>query len=589
MKHRFHFFKNKFARIRGGFFMLLLPLLLLSTAATAQNYRSIFSEAEYYVDSTDSLTPDQVLQQKWSKRENPNFGFIQHTVWLKIDLNKTQGFFDYNYLQAGNVRTHDLAFFEVDDSSNISIIQKENFVIDQLLTIQSLKEARQIIVKTKTHRAPTYLGLKLIKNENALLVNDQSRKVLTWIALILVFITCTASFTYFVIIKNEFYLFYSAQMLLLLLFMTYNSGVSKYYISDQSIGFWVNTAFIFYYGMALPLTLFSRFSNAKKLYSRYIILFAILVLTGTLIIISGFDLNSTVVVFSGVLQLTLMIFLIFHWKVLFRLKHKFFFFLFFFSVVLFYGKAVDQYGFLPDNWITQLLFEIVIISEVIFWVIYIIQLIRREKKEQLAMEFSLVETKQQAKYALIQGQEKERDRFGKELHDHVGATLSAVRLLIQINPKETKGHLDDINDDLVSISSDYKSPELNEHGLKKELERHIQIISQSKNVKVHLEYNSTLIDELDAEGLLHVYRSIQEAINNAVKHGKATEIIVQLMDSEGQLLIYVEDNGQGMEAEAKEGLGFSNIRTRLDRYGLQFDIRSEKNVGTQLQMQLSIN
>lgn len=88
---------------------------------------------------------------------------------------------------------------------------------------------------------------------------------------------------------------------------------------------------------------------------------------------------------------------------------------------------------------------------------------------------------------------------------------------------------------------------------------------------------------------LSVYRIVQELMNNIIKHSEATEAIVQLHQDDGKLTITVEDNGKGFSNEhASDGIGLSNIKSRLSLLKGSFAIDSTASNGTSVFIELQL-
>jgi two-component system NarL family sensor kinase len=89
---------------------------------------------------------------------------------------------------------------------------------------------------------------------------------------------------------------------------------------------------------------------------------------------------------------------------------------------------------------------------------------------------------------------------------------------------------------------------------------------------------------------VNVYRIIQELVNNAVIHGQATQVLVQLTKTPEKVLIAVEDNGKGFELSTLEkvsGIGLTNIRSRCNYFNGLLDIESRPGEGTIVNIELT--
>lgn len=213
------------------------------------------------------------------------------------------------------------------------------------------------------------------------------------------------------------------------------------------------------------------------------------------------------------------------------------------------------------------------------------------KKEQ---EISLLK-------ALMTGEEKERNRLARELHDGLGGILAAAQMLI--SNVDTNGQQEDLMkkqkaSELVSqaasesrrIAHNLLPETLLRYGLDEALKEYSQSITESKLIQ--LDYESVGMHlTLDQSAGLSIYRIIQELVNNIVKHSGATEALVQLHQEEGKLSVTVEDNGKGFapQQNGQTGIGLSNIRSRVSYLNGSLDIRSEEQKGTSVYIEIQLN
>ena len=179
-------------------------------------------------------------------------------------------------------------------------------------------------------------------------------------------------------------------------------------------------------------------------------------------------------------------------------------------------------------------------------------------------------------YQTLDAVEDERKRIARDLHDEVGAALSAMRLLVSqwahANPptEETdgltakfKGVIDTTIDSVRRISNDLLPQGLDELGLPYALEGLCENAMDLTDVEVDLTIGPDLV--LPTRTSLIVYRLVQELLNNAVKHAQATVINLVLNQHDTALVLQYADNGKGFnydEAYQKRSLGLKNIETR---------------------------
>jgi signal transduction histidine kinase len=206
-----------------------------------------------------------------------------------------------------------------------------------------------------------------------------------------------------------------------------------------------------------------------------------------------------------------------------------------------------------------------------------LQTIQKEKELQLLQ-------------AVMQGEEKERSRIAKDLHDGVAGMLAAVKMHINSiatdmsEVKHTEGFqqgmklLDESSQEVRKTSHNLMPEVLLQHGLDEALRRYCNNVSNSSRLKLQYDVigdTPRFIDSFE----LSVYRIVQELLNNIVKHSKASEAIVQLSYQPGILTIAIEDNGIGISKEdgSKDGMGLKSLQSRVK--AMNGKIEFESSIG----------
>lgn len=199
--------------------------------------------------------------------------------------------------------------------------------------------------------------------------------------------------------------------------------------------------------------------------------------------------------------------------------------------------------------------------------------------------------------ALIEGQELERKRIAKELHDGLGQSLTAIRLhlnalesdVTQFTRKnqdafeKLKVILQTTTQEVKSISRDLMPNILQDYGLVKALEFLCQTINDTHTVQVQLQVYR-MDRELGQAITVGLYRVAQELINNALKHAQATRIDIQLVGHDTSVVLTVEDDGIGFDFKEKpvanHSFGLRNIETRVKSLSGTFDVETRPGEGT---------
>lgn len=204
--------------------------------------------------------------------------------------------------------------------------------------------------------------------------------------------------------------------------------------------------------------------------------------------------------------------------------------------------------------------------------------------------------------AMIKGEENERLRMARELHDGISSQLAAVKinfgaiqrkyhdLIYDSNFSNGIEQLKDILTELRKTAHNLSPDILTEGGLPEALRVFCNKISASTNIDIIFQqYGTTLLLDYDFE--LTIYRMVQELVQNIVKHANATKALVQLDIEDDILSITVEDNGTGMakdRLQSAEGMGLRQIRNRVTSMGGKLDIQTNENEGTAVYIEYNI-
>ena len=208
-------------------------------------------------------------------------------------------------------------------------------------------------------------------------------------------------------------------------------------------------------------------------------------------------------------------------------------------------------------------------------------LTEKTERERLLKEF---ETKRMA--ALFEGQEKERIRIAKDLHDGLGQMLNAIKMSVNLNVEKGKRTdelsklIDEAIQESVRISENLLPSKLRDFDLATCLRSLCTQMTNSVNLQISFE-SLGAPQEIDQTQKINFYRIAQEALNNAVKHARAKSIMVQLNEESDVIQLSVEDDGQGLAAAQQvRRNGLVNMRERAEIMGGTFIIESDENRGT---------
>ena len=205
--------------------------------------------------------------------------------------------------------------------------------------------------------------------------------------------------------------------------------------------------------------------------------------------------------------------------------------------------------------------------------------------------------------SMLKGQEEERSRLAKDLHDGLGGLLSGVKFSL-INMKDnliiTPDNMAVFERSLDMIDTSIKElrrvahnmmPEmLTKFGLDEALKEYCNTINATKLITVKYQSHGMETRIGNATEII-IYRIVQELLNNILKHAAASETFVQLVRENNRLNIVVEDNGKGFDTillENSKGAGWVNIRSRVEYLKGKLDIHSGSGKGTLVNMEFNV-
>ena len=198
--------------------------------------------------------------------------------------------------------------------------------------------------------------------------------------------------------------------------------------------------------------------------------------------------------------------------------------------------------------------------------------------------------------AVIDSQEVERKRIGQDLHDEIGGTLSAIKLMLnslrnQLSEDqeevmtEAKQLIDKMIVDVRHISHDLSPPGLAVFGLFATIEAFATLINNTGEIKISIvQYEHLEELPFPEKTALALFRVLTQLIDNTIKHANATEITISFKKA-AHLEITYQDNGKGFDLDALEkrtGIGMQNIQSRLQMINATYQINTSAGNGFRL-------
>jgi signal transduction histidine kinase len=198
---------------------------------------------------------------------------------------------------------------------------------------------------------------------------------------------------------------------------------------------------------------------------------------------------------------------------------------------------------------------------------------------------------------LLKGEEAERRRISRELHDETGQALMVLRFQLEMLASKTRNQeqkdlveesldvLDRTIEGLRRIIARLSPRVLEEFGLLAAIRRHAQLLASQTRMKARVELPDE-IAAMDHDIEVALYRSAQEALHNIAKHSRARNFVVRLHTDGNEIHLEIEDDGSGLSTKAPDdsGFGLTGMRERAVALGGSMSIDSRPGRGTQIRI-----
>ncbi len=230
----------------------------------------------------------------------------------------------------------------------------------------------------------------------------------------------------------------------------------------------------------------------------------------------------------------------------------------------------------------------------------------QQKNKIQQQRISDLETQQQltATENVLKGEEQERTRLAKDLHDGLGGMLSGIKYALNtmkgnliMTPENSQAFersldmLDSSIQEMRRVAHNMMPEALVKFGLNTALKDFCNDLNQSGALQVSYQSIGLENEMVEQTTAITIYRIVQELINNTMKHAAAKTAIIQVTKSGSQMAITVEDDGTGFDTailKQSRGIGWSNIQNRVEFLKGTLDVQSEKEKGTSVHIELNV-
>lgn len=229
---------------------------------------------------------------------------------------------------------------------------------------------------------------------------------------------------------------------------------------------------------------------------------------------------------------------------------------------------------------------------------------QKQKLQQQQITELVLEKKLSTTQAIIKGEERERTRIAKDLHDGLSGMLSGVKYSLQNmqgnlimtpdNKQSFERSMDMLDNSIMEmrrVAQNMMPEALVQFGLDIALKDFALEINRTGIIKVIYESMGLAMVKVDPTTAITIYRIIQELVNNVIKHATARQVFVQLLMEENKLIINVDDNGTGFDKSTLQnnpGMGWKNIVTRVEYLKGKIDVKTAPGKGTAVNIELNL-
>ncbi|MBN8790569.1 MAG: sensor histidine kinase [Terrimonas sp.] len=229
--------------------------------------------------------------------------------------------------------------------------------------------------------------------------------------------------------------------------------------------------------------------------------------------------------------------------------------------------------------------------------------LQKQKLQQQRINELETEKQLAATEAVLKGEEQERSRLAKDLHDGLGGMLSGIKYAFQtmkgnlvMTPDNQQAFersmdmLDSSIQEMRRVAHNMMPEVLVKFGLDTALKDFCNDINQSGVLKITYQSSGLEAADIDQTTAITIYRIVQELVNNTIKHAGASSAIVQAEQREGNITLTIEDDGKGFDTvilQHSKGIGWSNIQSRVEFLKGKLDVKSSEN-GTSVLIELKV-
>lgn len=201
-----------------------------------------------------------------------------------------------------------------------------------------------------------------------------------------------------------------------------------------------------------------------------------------------------------------------------------------------------------------------------------------------------LEMKKRINQATVDSQEQERSEIGRDLHDNVNQVLTTTKLYLELALtnkemadellKKSAENISSVITEIRQLSRSLMDPSIGDLGIVDSINDLAENINLTRRVFIDLQMDESIEESLGRKQKLTIFRIIQEALNNVVRHAKATRVTITIRQGATDVLLEVRDNGTGFCVDTvRKGAGLKNIINRVYLINGNFTVESQPGTG----------
>jgi len=563
-----------------------------------------------YFYETEADTPAVAVAKVWTmsnhrfkKLDRVNLGYRNTIVWMVIPIHHTRTAQPF-FLEVGNPHLDKIALYSIGQAG---VVPLGNETGDDLpFSTRSFTHRNFVWLLNAEDVEGQTLLLKVDKRNSSLRVPislwevSSFREHNTWTTLLFGIcfgmMTLVGLYSLFaaLLIRARIYVTYFLLIVFAILFLATGEGLSFQFLYPTWGGF--NSIFRVLIASisTVALLLFSvDFLNLKKQWPfgarlLYAAIFAHLLFAVSSVVLADFYLRHsrfflpvilTLIVLGGLTCLYAAV------RTMRSQKQVSLFYVAAYSTTIISGllTVFEDYG-----WIEELPFNIMFagaLTEILVFKVALTLMMQSVYRERNTLALEISKHQRQLLQSYLDGVELERQRISRELHDDIGSRISYLKRMAEaqkLNEVALPDQLQDLAEDIRRISHKLAPPQLLANDFTRMVDALCAEVKQTSGAVMHIQYFE-FPDQLSGQFKTELYRILQEALQNIVKHAKATMIDLEFFRHQHELVVSIEDDGVGFDSSlASQGIGLRNMNLRAESLHGKLEVSSSAGRGTTL-------